>query len=79
MLEVRIEDIFDENGLEYDDGVLTTVMDSIQYLSTLVAIESEFGIEFPDEYLTNDILTNQEHLLSIINSLIENNNKNFNK
>lgn len=47
----RVQKCIEENGiLVLEDGSFDN-MDSIQFISAIVSLESEFDIEFPDEYL----------------------------
>lgn len=43
--------ILEENGIEVDDKGGLLNIDSIGFISTIVGIEQEFEIEFPDEFL----------------------------
>ena len=47
----KIQNCLEENGIEVlNDGTLDNV-DSISFISSIVSLEEEFNIEFPDEYL----------------------------
>lgn len=54
-LKMNIQDIIvrilEENGIEVDDKGGLLNIDSIGFISTIVGIEQEFEIEFPDEFL----------------------------
>lgn len=50
-IEEKIRDILAENGVGIDvEGRLVDV-NSMSFIATIVGIESEFSIEFPDEFL----------------------------
>lgn len=58
--------ILEENGIEIDDeGVLLNV-DSLGFISTIVGIEQEFEIEFPDEFLAIGKLDTVEDLVRVV-------------
>ena len=62
-LRSQLLDIFAQTGVVVDDTALEQdvdlrdyVEDSIQFISAIVEIESQLGIELPDELLTYDCL-----------------------
>ena len=57
--------IFEENGISIDDSDTIQTIDSLQYMSILLAIEEELNIEFPDIVLSKNIFEN-------LNEFIEN-------
>lgn len=62
-------DIMEQNGIEYEDDKLISKLDSIQYISAMVAIEEEFEIEIPEQYLVQNVFENLDHLSSIISEI----------
>lgn len=59
----RLLDIFEQTGIVVDGSVLEQdtdlrdyVEDSVQFISAIVEIESQFDIELPDELLLYDSL-----------------------
>ena len=52
-----------------NDGTLDNV-DSISFISSIVSLEEEFNIEFPDEYLLIEKMNNINNICLIIESLL---------
>ena len=48
-------------------------VDSITFISFIIDIENELGIEIPDGYLYSDILQSLNGFLSLVQQLIETN------
>ena len=69
----KIYELLDEVGaVEINEGgnkVLISDMDSIQLIS-LVEIEECFGIEIPDEYLVTEFFENVEHVIDVVQQLM---------
>ena len=64
----KIQNCLEENGIEVlNDGTLDNV-DSI--ISSIVSLEEEFNIEFPDEYLLIEKMNNINNICLIIESLL---------
>lgn len=69
-LNDTIEKILYEQGIFYTDGIIdSSIIDSLQYISTIVALESEFGIEFPDQSLSENVLTSVNEIANTISKL----------
>lgn len=58
------------------DGIATSDIDlrdfvesSIQFISTVIAIETTFAIEFPDDLLTIDLFTSLKALVALVEEL----------
>ena len=66
----KIQNCLEENGIEeLNDGTLDNV-DSISFISSIVSLEEEFNIEFPDEYLLIEKMNNINNICLIIESLL---------
>ncbi|KWX75484.1 MULTISPECIES: acyl carrier protein [Paenibacillus sonchi group] len=66
----RIRINLEENGIEIsEDGSLVNV-DSMSFISSIVCIEQEFEIEFPDGYLLIEEMSNIESLNYIVTQII---------
>ena len=66
----KIQNCLEENGIEVlNDGTLDNV-DSISFISSIVGLEEEFNIEFPDEYLLIEKMNNINNICLIIESLL---------
>ena len=69
-IKESINKMLEENGIELDEqGVLTNV-DSISFISTIVSIEQEFDIEFPDEYLLLSSLSSINDIVRVVETVI---------
>ncbi len=70
----KIYELLDEVGAVEIDGdgnkVLISDMDSIQLISLVVEIEECFGIEIPDEYLVTEFFESVEHVIDIVQQLM---------
>jgi len=62
--------ILEENGIEINELDSIVNIDSISFISAIVDIEQVFHLEFPDEYLMNDLLNNVEDFVNIIKQLL---------
>ena len=76
-LEVRtaiIEEL-DKLGIfieeDEDVGIPTMEIDSITFISFIIAIEDRFAIEFPDDALTIDVLNSLNGFTSLIYELLK--------
>lgn len=69
----RIRKNLEENGIEVDDDGGLLNVDSMNFISSIVCLEQEFEIEFPDEYLLIDSLSNIENISVIVEQIISNN------
>lgn len=65
-IEMVIMRVLDENGIEMDESGRIKEMDSLQFMSTLVSLEQEFNMEFPDEFLLSENELTLESLVSVI-------------
>lgn len=66
----KIQNCLEENAIEVlNDGTLDNV-DSISFISSIVSLEEEFNIEFPDEYLLIEKMNNINNICLIIESLL---------
>ena len=64
----KIQNCLEENGIEVlNDGTLDNV-DSISFISSIVSLDEEFKIEFPDEYLLIEKMNNINYICLIIES-----------
>lgn len=59
-----------ENG-DFDN------MDSVNFISAVISIESEFDIEFPDEYLLISTFCDFENVVLIIDDILKNKKEKF--
>lgn len=67
----KILKVFDSCGIEWkNDEINIDSIDSFIYISTLVELENEFNIDFPEQFLVDNIFSSLEGLTNIIFDLI---------
>lgn len=71
-----LHDIYDiciENGInvEFPDRLKDEV-DSLQYISVLVAMENKFGIMFPDRVLETNMFEDLDELVDVVEYQMQN-------
>ena len=65
----RIMDCLEENGIIVNqDGELPEI-ESVMFIEMILSIESEFGIEFPDEQLNISFFSSIDDILNMINEM----------
>lgn len=57
-----------------EDGTFGDIS-SIEFISAILELESEFDIEFPDQYLIMDLFRNMDNILMIIERIINDKNE----
>ena len=62
--------IVDES--EDDTDLLSLEIDSITFITFIVALEERFGIQFPDEHLTMEVIGSLNGFSSLICNLLQN-------
>jgi acyl carrier protein len=68
-IEERIRECIENNGVLINDDGTFEEIDSLRFVSTIVALEEEFDIEIPDEYLTFDTMSSLENIKTIVLNL----------
>ena len=63
-IKMRLIECFNRNGIEHISP--STEYDSLSLITTVVDIENEFGITFPDELLNADTFIDLETLTDIV-------------
>jgi len=71
-LKETIQKCLNENGIIVSDEGKFEEVNSINFISTIISLEQELEIEFPDEYLLMDIMRSFEHLYEIVESVVMN-------
>jgi acyl carrier protein len=70
----RILKCIEENGIAVlDDGDFDN-LDSISFISAIISLETEFDIEFPDEYLLMSAFCDFENIVLIVDEILCNKN-----
>ena len=57
---------------EEDADLLSMEIDSITFITFIVALEERFEIQFPDEYLTMEVMNSLNGFSSLIYTLLSN-------
>lgn len=57
---------------EEDTDLLSMEIDSITFITFIVALEERFEIQFPDEYLTMEVMNSLNGFSSLIYTLLSN-------
>lgn len=60
------------DNLDEDVDLLSLEIDSITFITFVVALEERFGIQFPDEYLAMEVLNSLNGLANLVNTLLSN-------
>lgn len=69
----EIISVCEENGIDTENiELLKDSIDSLQYISVLVALEDKYQIMFPDYVLEKNIFEDIEELADIIEELTKN-------
>lgn len=73
MLNERLKEIMEENGILYDGNRIidSASINSITFVSAIVDIEEEFKIFIPDEYITMKLIYDLENLERLVQDLIK--------
>lgn len=61
---------FDTDVLEYVDLIDDLGMDSVNFISLIIALEAEFDIQIPDDWLLMDKFRECSSILSAVKELI---------
>ena len=75
-IEEKVWEILDNLGVVEKEGEKTVIhneeIDSIQLVSIIVEIEENFDVEVPDEYMNSDFLVSFDHIVDIVEELLNN-------
>lgn len=70
----RVLKCIEENGIiVLEDGNFDN-MDSINFISAIISLESEFDIEFPDEYLLMSTFCDLHNAVLIVGDMLKTKN-----
>lgn len=70
-INLKVEKIFEENGVNITDPESLENIDSIQYVTIIVEIEQLFNITLPDYFLAENALVDFPKLVNIISNILE--------
>ncbi len=69
--ESKLIDILERNGVEIQENHLE--LESIALVTSIVDIEEEFGIEFPDDLLSFEVFSDFYNLKDTVSKIIDQN------
>lgn len=67
----RVLKCMEENGIIVLKNGNFDNMDSINFISAVISIESEFDIEFPDEFLSMSTFCDFENVVLVIGDILK--------
>ena len=67
----RVLKCMEENGIIVLKNGSFDNMDSINFISAVISIESEFDIEFPDEFLSMSTFCDFENVVLVISDILK--------
>lgn len=67
----RVIKCIEENGIIVLENGNFDNMESYNFISTIISIESEFDIEIPDEYLLMSTFCNLDNVVLIIEDILK--------
>ena len=68
----RLQSCIEKSGSEITSDGGFENLDSIKFINAIVSIESEFAIEYPDEFLSINAFSNINNIYTIIKNSINN-------
>lgn len=68
----RLQSCIEKSGIEITSDGGFENLDSIKFINAIVSIESEFAIEYPDEFLSINAFSNINNIYTIIKNSINN-------
>ncbi len=73
ILHEKLKTVFSDNGyVIYDEAVEDQLeIDSLQFLSIMCDIESQFDIEIPDEFLVADNLDTYNDVVKMVEDILK--------
>lgn len=69
-IKERILEIIQGFGYDTSDPDFYLNMDSVGYINSLVAIETEYDITFPDDAMAENIFISMDHCADLVRELI---------
>lgn len=71
MIREKVKCIFDENGVFIFSGEedVSLELDSLRFISLIVAVENAFDVEIPDKYLSQEMLVSYNDFCDLITML----------
>jgi len=75
-VEERVLKSFERIGILIDDAsldIMEYIGDSLSFISSVMELEDEFQIRFPNDMLNYEVLGTVENLVNIIKTLLEEN------
>ena len=69
----RVIKVFEEEGVDFLNREARVGIDSLTFITLIVAIEKEFGVEIPDENINLSILNDDQVFVSVVQQLVDHN------
>ena len=69
-IKEKLMGCLDKNGIDLNNN--SSEIDSISFITAVVDIEQEFGIELPDEFLLVDTMSSFDKLYEVVKTLVDN-------
>lgn len=70
----RVLKCIEENGIIVLENGNFDNMDSINFISAIISLESEFDIEFPDEYLLMSTFCDLHYVVLVVGDILKSKN-----
>lgn len=69
----EVKKIFEQNGvlIYEEEGIEKLVLDSLQFVSSIADLETQFNILIPDELLNDENLNSMQDFCKIIEKLVK--------
>lgn len=69
-LRDRVKKCMEEGGIKVTESGEFQNYSSINFITAVVSLEDEFDVQFPDEYLLPDMMSDLQTVVNIIGTLI---------
>lgn len=70
LIRVQVPDIEATRPLLSDTDLWSAGMDSLSSVAVIVAVEEQFGIEFPDELLTREVFSSAAAISEAVRNMV---------
>ncbi|MCD9899496.1 phosphopantetheine-binding protein [Streptomyces sp. MT29] len=70
LIRVQVPDIEASRPLLSDADLWSAGMDSLSSVAVIVAVEEQFGVEFPDELLTREVFSSAAAIAEAVRNMV---------
>lgn len=70
----KLQNIFEENGVDTSDSQQLREIDSVQYITIIVEIEQKFNIVLPDSYIEKNVAEDFDVFVDMIQEILKSSN-----